>query len=107
MLQCDLDLAGELMSTITIRLEDDLTSRVAGGAECEGKTAHAFIVDAIARAVEQVELYGALHQVAEARWARVLNTGKTVAWDDAVKVHLTARARGEQARRPATRKFLP
>jgi len=29
-----------------------------------------------------VELDGALHHVAEARWAKVLNTGKTVARRD-------------------------
>jgi hypothetical protein len=34
------------------------------------------------RAVDQVELDGALHHVAETRWAKVLNTGKTVARRD-------------------------
>lgn len=36
------------MTTTTIRLEDDLKSRVAAAAERESKTAHAFMRDAIA-----------------------------------------------------------
>ena len=100
-----MELARKQMTT-TIRLEDDLKSRVAAAAEREGKTAHAFILDAIAQTVEQAELDEAFHRVAEERWTQVLNTGKTVAWDDA-KAYLKARARGERARRPAARKLRP
>ena len=39
-----LELARKQMTTTTIRLEDDLKSRVAAAAEREGKTAHVFIV---------------------------------------------------------------
>jgi predicted transcriptional regulator len=39
------------MRTTTIRLEDDLKSRVAAAAEREGMTMHAFILEAIARTV--------------------------------------------------------
>jgi predicted transcriptional regulator len=94
------------MTTTTIRIEDDLKSRVAAAAEREGKTAHAFIIEAIAQTVEQVELDEAFHRVAEERWKQALKTGKTVAWDDA-KTYLAARARGERARRPAARKLRP
>ena len=44
------------MSTTTIRLEDDLKARVAAAAEREGKTAHAFILDAIARTSPRADL---------------------------------------------------
>ena len=44
------------MTTTTIRLDDDLKSRVAAAARREGKTAHAFILEAIAQTVEQAEL---------------------------------------------------
>jgi predicted transcriptional regulator len=91
------------MSTTTIRIEDDLKARVAAAAERAGKTAHAFILDAIAQTVEQAELDDAFHQVADERWAKVLATGKTVAWDDA-RAYLEARARGERPRRPAARR---
>ena len=70
------------MTTTTIRIEDDLKARVAAAAERAGKTAHAFILDAIAQTVEQVELDEAFHRVADERWAKVLATGKTVPWDD-------------------------
>ena len=89
--------------TTTIRIDDDLKARVAAAAERAGKTAHAFILDAIARTVEQVEQDAAFHRVADARWANLLATGTTVPWDDA-KAWLEARARGERARRPVARK---
>lgn len=92
------------MPTTTIRIEDDLKSRVAAAAHRAGKTAHAFILDAVAQTVEQVELDTAFNALADQRWARIQSTGKTVAWDDA-KTYLAARARGEPARKPATRKF--
>ena len=94
------------MTTTTIRLEGDLKARVAAAAEREGKTAHAFILDAIAQTVERVELDGEFQRVAEERWTKVLDTGKTVAWDDA-KADLKARAAGGRVRRPAARKLRP
>jgi predicted transcriptional regulator len=92
------------MSTTTIRLEDDLKARVTAAAERAGKTAHAFILDAIAQTVEQAELEDAFQRVAEERWANVLSTGKTVSWEES-KAYLDGRARGERARRPAPRKL--
>ena len=92
------------MSTTTIRIEDDLKARVAAAAQRAGKTAHAFIVDAIAQTVEQVELEDEFHRVADARWAKVLRTGKTVAWD-ATKAYLEARSHGKSPRKPVARKL--
>ena len=94
------------MTTTTIRLEDELKTRVAAAAEREGKTAHAFILDAIARTVEQAELDEEFQRVAEGRWKKVLDTGKTVAWDDA-KAYLRARAHSGSARKPVARKLRP
>lgn len=92
------------MTTTTIRIDDDLKVRVAAAAERSGKTAHAFILDAIAQTVEQAELDEAFHRVADERWAKVLATGKAVPWNDA-RAYLEARARGERARKPAARKL--
>jgi len=94
------------MTTTTIRLEDTLKARVAAAAEREGKTAHAFILDAIAQTVEQAELDQEFQRVAEQRWTNVLDTGKTVPWDDA-KAYLKTRALGGRARKPAARKLRP
>lgn len=91
------------MATTTIRVDDDLKARIAAAAERAGKTAHAFILDAIAQRVEQDEQDEAFHRVADERWAKVLATGKTVPWDDA-KAWLAARSRGERPRKPAVRK---
>jgi hypothetical protein len=52
--------------------------------------------------VAQAEQDEAFHRVADARWANVLATGKTVAWNDA-KAWLEARSRGERPRKPAAR----
>ncbi len=92
------------MSTTTIRLEDDLKARVAAAAQRAGKTAHAFILDAIAQTVEQVELDNAFNTLADQRWANIQATGKTVPWDDA-KAYLATRLQGEPARKPAARKL--
>ena len=92
------------MTTTTIRIEEDMKLRVAAAAERAGKSAHAFIVDAIANTVEQTEIDDDFHNMADARWAKLLATGKSVPWSDA-KAYLQARARGESARKPSAANF--
>ena len=87
------------MTTVTIRIDNDLKARAAAAAERAGKTTHAFIVDAIAQTVEQVELDEELHRIADQRWAKVLATGKTVSWTDAMR-YLEARAQGKRPAKP-------
>ena len=91
------------MSTTTIRIEDDLKARVAAAAERAGTTAHAFILDAIEQTVEQAEQEEEFHRIADQRWASLLDSGKTVPWEEA-KAYVTARARGERPRKPSARK---
>jgi len=91
------------MTTTTIRIDDDLKARVAAAAGHAGKTPHAFILDAIAQTVAQVERDEAFHRVADERWAKLLATGETVPWDEA-KAWLEARSRGERPDRPVARK---
>ena len=91
------------MPTTTIRIEDDLKARLAAVAMRAGKTAHAFILDAVSQSVEQAELDEEFHRVADERWTKVLATGKTVPWDE-TKSYLEARSRGERPRRPVARK---
>jgi predicted transcriptional regulator len=76
-----------------------LKARVAVAAKRAGKTAHAFILDAISQTVEQVELDNAFSALADQRWTNIQSTGKTVPWEDA-KAYLAARARSEPARKP-------
>jgi len=87
------------MSTTTIRIEDDLKARVAAAADQVGTTAHAFILEAIAQKVEQVETDLEFNDLAQLRWAKLLTTGKSVSWSDA-KTYLEARSRGSKARKP-------
>ena len=92
------------MSTTTIRIEDELKARVAAVAGLSGKTTHAFIVDAIAQTVEQMEQDNAFYALADQRWDAILATGKTVPWE-AARTYLQARANGESPRKPAARKL--
>lgn len=91
------------MSTTTIRLEEELKGRIALAAARAGKSAHAFIVDALAETVERSEVDEALHRVADERWAILQRTGASVGWDDA-KAYLQARAAGQKPTRPSARK---
>ena len=86
------------MATITIRMEDELKARLTVAAARAGKSAHAFILDAIAHAVEQAEKDNALHALGQERWQAIEATGQTVPWDKA-KAYLATRAEGasEQA----------
>ena len=90
------------MSTTTIRLEDDLKTRINAAAAQAGKTAHAFILEALAQTVEQVELDNSFHALADERWARIRATGQTVDWEEG-KAYLSARAEGKHPHKPATR----
>jgi predicted transcriptional regulator len=92
-----------MMTTTTIRIEDDLKARITAAAERAGKTTHAFMLDAIAQTVEQVEIDEAFHRLADKRWAKILASGKTVPWDEA-RAWVEARSRGSRPRKPVARK---
>jgi predicted transcriptional regulator len=92
------------MSTTTIRIDEELKARVAMAAQRAGKTAHAFIVEAIARTVEQVEWDEAFERLADDRWTSLMTNERSVAWSD-TKAWLEARARGVQSPRPSARKL--
>lgn len=93
------------MPTTTIRLEEELKERLAAAAQRAGKTAHAFIRDAIAASVEQAEFDAEMDRVCEERWAEFLKTGEAVPWDEA-KAYLEATVAGKKAQRPVPRKIL-
>lgn len=94
------------MSTTTIRLEDELKARIAAAAARSGRSSHAFILDAVADMVERSELDEELHRLADKRWAALLRTGESIAWDDA-KAYLQDRAAGKKVHRPAARRPSP
>lgn len=90
------------MPTTTIRLDDTMKERIAAAADHAGKSAHAFILDAISQTVEQVEIDSEFNEIADERWKGILASGKTVSWEDA-KAYLTAKSRGENQNRPLAR----
>ena len=92
------------MTTTTLRIEDTLKSRVADAAQREGKTPHAFMLDAITETVDQLELDNEFHRVADGRWAELMTTRKSIGWDQA-KLYMEAKARGETMRKPTARKL--
>ena len=94
------------MTTTTIRLPEDLKSRVAAAAKRAGTTAHGFILEAIAEKTQQDELSADFDAVAEQRYAEILASGKTIPWLE-MRKYLEARVAGKSAEHPAARKLAP
>ena len=92
------------MSTTTVRLPEDLKTRVAVAAKRAGTTAHGFILEAIAEKAARDELRADLDTTAEERYAGIVASGKTVPWQK-MRAYLEDRLAGKSARRPAARKL--
>lgn len=92
------------MSTTTIRLSEDLKARIAAAAKQAGTTSHNFILEAIAEKADLAERRADFDAVAGQRYAGIVESGKTVPWDD-MRGYLEDRIAGKAARRPAARKL--
>ncbi|HEX5393114.1 MAG TPA: ribbon-helix-helix protein, CopG family [Rhodocyclaceae bacterium] len=92
------------MTTTTIRLPDDLKARVADAAKRAGTTSHNFILEAIAEKAEQAERRAEFDAVAEERYTRIVESGKTIPWSE-MRGYLEGRAAGKAVKRPAARKL--
>lgn len=92
------------MPTTTIRLPEDLKTRVASAAKHAGTTPHAFILEAIAERTAQEERRTDFDAQAEARYAGIVASGKTISWKD-MRHYLEARMVGEPVKRPTARKL--
>ncbi|MBP6298966.1 MAG: ribbon-helix-helix protein, CopG family [Arenimonas sp.] len=92
------------MSTTTIRLPEDLKSRIAVAAKRSGTTSHSFILEAIAEKAEQDERRGNFHDQAEQRYANIMATGMTIPWQD-MRTYLEDRVAGKAVIRPKARKL--
>ena len=93
------------MSTTTIRLPDDLKARISAAAKQAGTTTHAFILEAIAEKAEQAERRADFDAVAEARYASIVATGKTIPWPE-MRSYLEARLAGKATKSPVARKLV-
>ncbi len=92
------------MSTTTIRLPDELKTRIAAAADRAGTTSHNFILQAIAEKTEQEERRASFHEGANRRFAEIAASGKTIPWE-IMRAYLEARASGKKATRPKARKL--
>ncbi|WP_149194069.1 CopG family ribbon-helix-helix protein [Luteimonas suaedae] len=92
------------MSTTTIRLPEDLKARIARAAKEAGTTSHNFILEAIAEKAELAEQRAGFHDEAERRYARIVETGETIDWDE-YRAYMMGRVRGESVKRPVARKL--
>jgi predicted DNA-binding protein len=93
-----------MSSTTTIRLSDEMKARLADAVRRGGTTAHGFILAAIAEKLEQDERRSALEAEAQTRLARLVKSGRSIAWAD-MKRYLEAHIAGEEVAPPAPRKL--
>lgn len=93
------------MSTTTIRLPEDLKSRVATAAERVGTTAHSFILQAIAEKIDKDEKCNDFHDLAEQRYATIVASGKTIPWTQ-MRIYLEDRVKGREVSPPIAKKLV-
>lgn len=92
------------MSTTTIRMPDELKARVAAAAKHAGTTPHGFILEAIAEKAAAEERHADFDAAAEARYANIVASGKTIPWQE-MRGYLEARIAGKAAKPPLARKL--
>lgn len=91
------------MSTTTIRLPEALKLRIAEAAKAAGTTTHGFILEAIAEKADLAERRADLDATADERYAKFLETGDSIPWEEA-RSWLKQRLAGKQGKRPSARK---
>jgi plasmid stabilization system protein ParE/predicted DNA-binding protein len=87
------------MATTSIRLSDELKQRIAHAAERAGKTPHAFMLEAISEHVAAEELRADFQEIAEQRYARILDCGENIPWP-VMRDYLRRRLAGETVAPP-------
>lgn len=90
------------MAATSLKLPDALKKRVADLVADSGKTAHAFMVEAIEQAAERAELRERFGEEATASDAQVLRTGKAYELA-AVFDYLEQKSAGAKVSRPKAR----
>jgi len=85
-------------------LDDDLAIRVARAETHDGQTQHDLMLEVVSHDIKQSERDRRFQGLAEQRWTRLVETGMSIAWDDA-KAWLLARAEGENPPPPVPRRI--
>ena len=91
-------------TTTTVRLTDELKTRIAKAAKRAGTTSHNLILEAIAEKVALAEQRNDFRATAEARYAGIVESGKTISWKE-MQRHLVDRAAGKKSARPVAKKL--
>lgn len=89
---------------VSLRVPEEMARRIAKLAEAQDTSAHAFMLEAIREKLDAEEAQAAFVAEAERRLARMKETGKGIPAEE-VFAFLSARARGERAKRPRARKL--
>jgi predicted transcriptional regulator len=92
------------MSTTTIRLPNELKSRVVEAAKRSGTSTHGFILEAIAEKIGQDEKRANFEAEAEERYVRIIASGETIPWAD-MRNYLKAKIAGKSISVPKSRKL--
>ena len=92
------------MPTTTIRLPEDLKSRIAQAAERKGTSAHAFMLDTLADRVEEDERRQGFIDTAELRFREIAASGMTIPWTE-MRTYLENRVIDKATSRPMARKL--
>ncbi len=92
------------MSTTTIRIPDELKSRLAKLAEHQGVSTHGLILDAIAEKADALERRQSFHEEARQRHEQFLATGEGIPWEE-MRDYLRRRVQGEDVVPPVARRI--
>lgn len=92
------------MSTTTLRLPEELRTRLAKLAEKSGRSPHSLMLEAIAQKVEEEELRASFYAEADARFTEMMESGIGIPWHD-MRAYLRTRAGGKAARPPKARRW--
>ena len=90
------------MTTTTLRLPEEVKSRIDKLAAAAGKTSHAFMVEALAESVDVRERQQDFDAEVSKRWARFKRTGHHLTIEDLLP-YAQALGRGEKPPRPKPR----
>ncbi len=92
-----------MATTTTIRLSEELKERIASAAQRAGKSSHSFILEAIVEKADLEEQHASFDAEANARFAKIVESGETIPWSD-MRQYLEQRLAGGQMRRPVVKK---
>ena len=71
-----------MSSTTTIRMPEQLKSRIHEAAKHTGVSAHSIIIQAVEEKADKLEQQAAFYDEADQRFTQLVKTGEKVSWDD-------------------------